>query len=474
MPTRPRSPVSVPFHLNPVIQPVIEPAHRIQPRATQGRLTRWRWAMVLLTQAFFLGVPWLQVDGRQALLFHLEHQRFDVFGLVLWPQDLIYLTGVLVASALLLFLATALAGRVWCGFTCPQTVYTEIFVWIEHRFEGDRSARLRLDAAPWTADKLLRRGGRHLAWIAFSLWTGFTFVGYFTPMRELAASVPAATTGPWEIFWVLFYGLATWGNAGWLREKVCLHMCPYARFQGSLMDRHTQVVSYDAARGEPRQPGRARVPGAGDCIDCTMCVQVCPVGIDIREGLQYECIGCGVCIDACDRVMARIQRPTGLIRFAARDGQAGVADTGLRDLLMRPRVGVYAGLLGLTLAAMVWGMAQRAPLGVDVLRDRGVMARPVEDGAVENVYRLRLRNNTGRSLDGRLSVRTPDGLALVAEPDHIVSLPAAGTAEMVLGARLPAEQALERAGRTLPIELVIETPIGEAVQERSTFIVPRG
>ena len=458
------------------IQPVIEPARRIQPRATQGRITRWRWAMVLLTQAFFLGVPWLQVDGRQALLFHLERQRFDVFGLVLWPQDLIYLTGVLVASALLLFLATALAGRVWCGFSCPQTVYTEIFLWIEHRFEGDRSARLRLDAAPWTADKILRRGGRHLAWILFSLWTGFTFVGYFTPMRELAASVPAGTTGPWEIFWVLFYGLATLGNAGWLREKICLHMCPYARFQGSLMDPRTQVVSYDLPRGEPRQPAKAgkdKAPGAGDCIDCTMCVQVCPVGIDIRDGMQYECIGCGVCIDACDRVMERLQRPTGLIRFAARDGAVAGGLAGLRGWLARPRVAVYAGLLALTLAAMAWGLAARAPLGFDILRDRGVMARPVEDGAVENVYRLRLRNNTGRPLDGELAVRTDDGLALGAEPARIVPLPAAGTADMALSVRLPAEAALERAGRTLPVELIVTLPTGERVSERSTFIVPR-
>ena len=455
------------------IQPVIEPARRIQPRATQGRITRWRWAMLLLTQAFFLGVPWLQVDGRQALLFHLERQRFDVFGLVLWPQDLIYLTGVLVASALALFLATALAGRVWCGFSCPQTVYTEIFLWIEHRFEGDRSARLRLDAAPWTADKVLRRGGRHLAWIAFSLWTGLTFVGYFTPMRELAASVPAGTTGPWEIFWVLFYGLATLGNAGWLREKVCLHMCPYARFQGSLMDPRTQVVSYDVTRGEPRQPGKEKAPGAGDCIDCRMCVQVCPVGIDIRDGLQYECIGCGVCIDACDRVMERLQRPTGLIRFAARDGALAGGLAGLRGLLARPRVAVYAGLLALTLAAMAWGLNARAPLGFDILRDRGVMARSVEDGAVENVYRLRLRNHTGQPLDGRLRVRSADGLVLLAEPARIVPLPAASTAEMALSVRMPADGAQERAGRALPVDIIVETPAGDTVREHSTFLVPR-
>jgi cytochrome c oxidase accessory protein FixG len=242
------------------------------------------------------------------------------------------------------------------------------------------------------------------------------------------------------------------------------------------MDPRTQVVSYDLPRGEPRQPAKAgkdKAPGAGDCIDCTMCVQVCPVGIDIRDGMQYECIGCGVCIDACDRVMERLQRPTGLIRFAARDRAVAGGLAGLRGWLARPRVAVYAGLLALTLAAMAWGLAARAPLGFDILRDRGVMARPVEDGAVENVYRLRLRNNTGRPLDGELAVRTDDGLALGAEPARIVPLPAAGTADMALSVRLPAEAALERAGRTLPVELIVTLPTGERVSERSTFIVPR-
>jgi len=236
------------------------------------------------------------------------------------------------------------------------------------------------------------------------------------------------------------------------------------------------VVSYDLPRGEPRQPAKAgkdKAPGAGDCIDCTMCVQVCPVGIDIRDGMQYECIGCGVCIDACDRVMERLQRPTGLIRFAARDRAVAGGLAGLRGWLARPRVAVYAGLLALTLAAMAWGLAARAPLGFDILRDRGVMARPVEDGAVENVYRLRLRNNTGRPLDGQLAVRTDDGLALGAEPARIAPLPAAGTADMALSVRLPAEAALERAGRTLPVELIVTLPTGERVSERSTFIVPR-
>jgi len=457
--------------------PGFQPPQRLQPRATQGRYTRLRWLFVLLTQGFFFGVPWLQVDGRQALLFYLEKQRFDVFGLVLWPQDLVYLTGLLVASALLLFLATTLAGRVWCGFACPQTVYTQVFLWVERRFEGDRMARLRLDAAPWSMNKLKRRGGKHLAWIGLSLWTGFTFTGYFTPIRELAGSVPAGTIGPWDLFWILFYALATWGNAGWLREKVCLHMCPYARFQGSLMDAHSLVVGYDAARGEPRRQREAVEAGraSGACIDCTLCVQVCPVGIDIRDGLQYECIGCGVCIDACDQVMDRIGRPRGLIRFADRDGAAG--SSGLRRRWWRPRAVVYAVLLGVTVTAMGVGLRGRDPLRFDILRDRGVMARPTESGAVENVYRLKLMNATGAPMTGRLTVRDADGKALEVEPSQIVSLAAADTGAMAVSVRLPAERALAEAGRALPVDFVVEVtqpdrPLRE-VRGHSTFLVPR-
>jgi cytochrome c oxidase accessory protein FixG len=464
-----------------VVIPIHPAPQRLHPRASQGRFTRLRWVFVLLTQAFFLGIPWLQIDGRQALLFYLEQQRFDVFGLVLWPQDLVYLTGLLVASALLLFLATALAGRVWCGFSCPQTVYTEIFLWIERRFEGDRTARLRLDRAPWHATKLLRRGGKHLAWMVFALWTGFTFTGYFTPIRELAASIPAGTVGPWDLFWTGFYTLATYGNAGWLREQVCLHMCPYARFQGSMMDPRSLVVGYDAARGEPRRQRatarqdapRESAPGA--CVDCTLCVQVCPVGIDIRNGLQYECIGCGVCIDACDQVMDQIHQPRGLIRFADRDGAA--APAGWWSRLLRPRVAVYSALLGLTVAAMGVGLLQRAPLRVDILRDRGVLARPVEDGAVENVYRLQLMNATGAPLQGRLAVQDRQGGSLLVDPADTVPLAAAGTGAMVVRVRLPAERALAQAGHTLPVDFVIEVALADgrlrSVRESSTFIVPR-
>ena len=301
------------------MQSLYESAQKIYPRAVKGRFVNWRWAFVWLTQIVFYGLPWLQWGERQAVLFDLGARRFYLFGLVLYPQDFIYLTGLLVISALSLFLFTAVAGRLWCGFACPQTVYTEIFLWIERKVEGDRPARIRLDGSPFSLEKLVKKWFKHLVWIGFSIWTGYTFVGYFTPIGMLGLEFFQTRMGSWEIFWVLFYAFATYGNAGWMREQVCKYMCPYARFQSAMFDKDTLIVSYDAARGEPRGTrGRKddlQVKGLGACIDCNLCVQVCPTGIDIRKGLQYECIGCAACIDVCDTVMDKMHYPRGLIKF---------------------------------------------------------------------------------------------------------------------------------------------------------------
>ena len=323
---------------------------KIHPRETGGRFTRWRWALVALTQLAFYGLPWLAWHGRQAVLFDLASRRFYLFGLVLYPQDFFYLAVLLIVSAYGLFLFTAVAGRLWCGFACPQTVYTELFLWIERRFEGDRSARLRLDASPWTLDKAWRKTAKQASWIALALWTGFTFVGFFTPIRTLAHETAALSFGPWEWFWILFYGFATYGNAGWMREQVCKYMCPYARFQSAMFDRDTLVISYDVARGEPRgHRSRAQLRSVdagvatrtlGDCIDCRACVQVCPTGIDIREGLQIDCIACAACIDACDDVMDKIGLARGLIRYTTENELGGKARR-----ILRPRVFAYAGSL---------------------------------------------------------------------------------------------------------------------------------
>lgn len=456
----------------------VEPASKVQARATGGRFTRWRWTMVWLTQLVFYGGPWLNWNGRQAVRFDLENRRFYLFSEVLLPQDLIYLTGLLVVCALLLFVATALAGRVWCGFSCPQTVYTELFQWIELRLEGDRRARQALDAAPWNRQKLARRGGRYLAWGLLSLWTGLSFVGWFSPMRMLVAALPSAL-GPWDTFWTLFYAGFTALNAGVLREKVCQHMCPYGRFQGSMLDRHTLVVAYDTHRGEPRgarpRGSPAAAVGTGDCVDCTLCVQVCPVGIDIRQGLQAACISCGVCIDACDRVMDKLRAPRGLIRFSTRQALAdGAAPVTLRQHLTRPRPLVYLGLMTGIGLAMGWGLMHRPTLRLDVLRDRGVLARSVEDGALENVYRLRVSNAQERSRQVQLQVIGPEGLRLVSSETW--ELPPNQEVTVHATVRLPAPRAEAEAGQVLPMAFRLQETSATAPEEvssASTFLVPR-
>jgi cytochrome c oxidase accessory protein FixG len=380
-----------------VDEPLYEVRQKIYPRAVTGAFARWRLALVISTQLVFYGTPWLEWNGRQAVLFDLGARKFYVFGLVLWPQDFIYLTLILVISALSLFLFTAVGGRLWCGYACPQTVYTEIFLWIERKIEGDRARRMKRDAAPLSLEKIGVKAAKHASWIALSLWTGFTFVAYFTPARELAPEASGLSFGPWETFWVLFYGFATYGNAGWMREQVCKYMCPYARFQSAMFDPDTLVISYDTARGEPRG-GRSRASdpkakGLGDCVDCGICVQVCPTGIDIRKGLQYECIGCAACIDGCDQVMKKMGYAPGLIRYSTENAlrnRWGLGQTLKR--VARPRVLVYTAILCTLVLGTVAALWLRTPLKVDVIRDRGSLSREVEEGAIENVYRLQIMN----------------------------------------------------------------------------------
>lgn len=443
----------------------------IYPREAKGRYATLRWVCVWLTQILFYGLPWLQWNGRQAVLFDLGTRKFHLFGLVLWPQDFIYLAGLLIICAYGLFLVTAVAGRVWCGFACPQTVYTELFLWIERRIEGARSARIRLDRQPWTFEKIWKKGAKHAAWLAVALWTGFTFVGYFTPVQTLLHEVASFSIGPWEAFWVLFYGFATYGNAGWMREQVCKYMCPYARFQSSMFDKDTLIVTYDSQRGEPRRPG-VRVAGdeAGDCIDCSMCVQVCPTGIDIRRGLQYECIGCAACVDACDSVMEKVKKPAGLIRYATENALAnGWGTDEVKRRLARPRVLTYAAVLGLLVAAMTASLALRTPLKVDVIRDRGSMGREAEDGRIENVYRLQLMNTAEMPRQVRLRV---DGLAgaEIVDADE-VALDGASTRAVPV--RVRADAGGQGGSHKIAFTVTALDDASVSVREEAAFIVPR-
>ncbi|MBQ5946125.1 cytochrome c oxidase accessory protein CcoG [Massilia sp. ST3] len=442
----------------------------IYPREIKGRYASLRWACVWLTQLLFYGLPWLQMNDRQAVLFDLASRKFYLFGLVFWPQDFIYLASLLIVCAYGLFLVTAVAGRVWCGFACPQTVYTEIFLWIERKIEGARSARIRLDRQPWTLEKIAKKGSKHLAWGVVALWTGFSFVGYFTPVRELSFELLGMTLGPWEAFWVLFYSLATYGNAGWLREQVCKYMCPYARFQSAMFDKDTLIVTYDAARGEPRN-ARPRTQGAGDCIDCSMCVQVCPTGIDIRKGLQYECIGCAACVDACNGVMDKVGKPRGLIRYATENGLAHKLDAAaIRKRMLRPRVLVYAAVLAALVAGMSLSIAVRNPLKLDVIRDRGSMGREVEDGMIENVYRLQVMNTS--EAPRRLKIAVSGIASAKVAGEDIVEIDAASTRAVPVRVRIGSGAAAPGSNR---IDFTLSAVGDPAVQvsEDAVFIVPK-
>ncbi len=451
---------------------------KIYARGVSGWFNYWRWAMVWATQLVFYGLPWLTMNDRQAVLFDLGARRFYIFNLVLYPQDLIYLTGLLVISALSLFLFTAVAGRLWCGYTCPQTVYTEIFMWVERKIEGDRVARMRLDTAPFGLAKLARKGAKHAVWIAIGLWTGFTFVGYFTPIRELATEVATFSLGPWELFWVLFYGFATYGNAGWMREQVCKYMCPYARFQSAMFDRDTLIVTYDAERGEGRgsrprsdTPAEYHAKGLGDCIDCGLCVQVCPTGIDIRKGLQYECISCSACIDVCDGVMEKMHYPAGLIRNSTQNGVEQKLSRGtMFRRVLRPRVLVYAAVLVVVTTGLIVSLLTRSAFRVDVVRDRGAMARVVGQGQIENIYRLQIMNATESEQRYVLAVEGMTGAQIVTDPQ--VSVEAAGSRWVPVRVQVPPSSA---AVGSHPIVFVIsgQGGSGEEVLEKSVFLVPR-
>lgn len=458
---------------------VFESKNKIYVRAVSGWFAAWRWALVWLTQVVFYAMPWLPWNGRQAVLFNLESQRFFLFGLTLYPQDLIYLTVLLVLCALALFFFTAVAGRLWCGFACPQTVYTQIFLWIERRVEGDHHARKRMDGAAWSAEKVARKVGKQALWLGLSLWTGFTFMGYFTPIQALAATVPTLGMGPWEAFWILFYGLATYANAGYLREQVCKHMCPYARFQGAMFDRDTLIIGYDPARGEARgsrpRTADAQALGLGDCIDCKLCVQVCPTGIDIRDGLQSNCIGCAACIDVCDSVMDKMNYPRGLIRYSTENGLHHAWDKAtMLKRVLRPRVFIYGALLLLVAATFVASINLRSPFRVDVIRDRGVMARVVKGGAVENVYRLHIMNATEAVQRYRVAVLGLPELAMAQNVE--VTLGPIEERTVPVSVRLPGSRALALAGQTLPIQFELtqlaSSEEAARVRESTTFHLP--
>ena len=407
---------------------------KIYPREVHGLFANLRVLGVIVLLGIYYGLPWVRWEGRQAVLLDLPARQFHIFGITFWPQDFFYLAVLLIVAALSLFFFTALAGRLWCGYACPQTVWTEAFLWIERKIEGDRLKQMKLDKAPWTARKIFIKSAKHALWLLFSLYTGYTFVGYFTAIQELARDLFIFNLGPWETFWILFYGFATYGNAGWMREQVCIYMCPYARFQSAMFDKDTLVISYDQARGEPRGSRRRstdhRALGMGDCVNCSLCVQVCPTGIDIRHGLQYQCIGCAACVDVCDQVMEKMQYSKGLIRYTTEHAMHGI-----KTRILRPRVMVYATLLLGILAVLVVAISQRVPLELDVIRDRNALYRETNEGLIENIYTLKIINKDRNEHRYRISISGLEGIELLNEKGHF-SVPSGEVLNVPVRARV--------------------------------------
>jgi cytochrome c oxidase accessory protein FixG len=454
------------------------PGKKIYAKATKGYFNNWRWVFVFLTQALYYLTPWVQWNGRQAVLFDLEARRFYIFDLMLVPQDFIYLTGLLLISALGLFLFTAIAGRLFCGYACPQTVYTEIFMQVERWIEGDRHVRMRRDREKSLSARLPLKLSKWFVWALIALWTGFTFGGYFTPIDQLGMGVLAGTLGFWQSFWILFYAFFTMMQAGFMREQVCKYMCPYARFQSAMFDRDTLIVSYDTERGEPRGKRAKHIDpksvGKGDCIDCGVCVEVCPTGIDIRDGLQYECIGCGLCADACNTIMDRMGTPRGLVRYATLNSlEHRLTEKEVRQHFFRPRVLIYGTILLTVTIAILTSLAMRTPLKVNVIRDRGALAREVEGQYIENTYRLQINNTSDRP---HRFVVVPHGINhLKADGDTRFTVEAGAVSTAIVSVQLPLADAERMSKGSHKIELEVRSEDDRAltVTEKAAFFLPR-
>ena len=402
----------------------IHPAgERIHPKKAEGRFAKLRIAAVLATQFVFYVVPWFNWSGRQAVLFNIPDRHFYIFGLSLGMGDLIYLALLLMICAFGLFWWTTLAGRLWCGYSCPQTVYTEVMLWIDHLVEGDRNKRLKLEKSPWNFTKIRIKATKYLLIFAFVAWTGITFAGWFNPIREFVPALFSGAAGTGAMFAAAFYAFMTFLLAHIMREKVCLHMCPYARFQSAMFDKDTLIISYDAERGEPRgarkKTADKEAERLGDCINCTMCVQVCPVGIDIRDGLQYQCIGCAACIDACDEIMDKMNYPRGLIRYTTEGAlKHEYPESAIKSRLKRPRVLGYGLVLAVVVTAFFVGLLNRPLMEVDILKDRGVMVRENTNGWLENAYNLRIINNSEHNQIITASVKGFEEIALTGLPEE--------------------------------------------------------
>jgi len=470
---------------------------RVYPRAVSGTVRRAKWAVLILCLALYYIVPWIRWDRgpdapSQAVLVDITNGRLFFFFFEIWPQEVYFLTGLLVLASISLFAATSLFGRVWCGFACPQTVWTDLFMWVERRIQGDRNERMRLDRAPWSAEKIRKKGLTHAAWLAIAMATGGAWIMYFqdAPTVTLQLLTGGASLETY-FFFALFTG-TTYLLAGWAREQVCTYMCPWPRFQAAMLDENSLVVSYRDWRGEPR--GKLKSEGSGDCIDCGACVHVCPTGIDIRDGQQLECIGCGLCIDACDDVMKKIGRPTGLIAFEtlANIATSAAATRAMppgpaRDAcgmqvrhvpkFIRPRTLLYTAMLGAVMAVMVGAWLLRETTTLAVIRDRAPLYVALSDGGVRNGFTLKIVNKLRNTDSLVLSLHAEAPLQLVvqeAEPAgqnaFRVTTRADGITQWRALVTLPPGH---RGGTSTPVTFRLTDAQGRVlVNERSVFLGP--
>ncbi|RZF86461.1 cytochrome c oxidase accessory protein CcoG [Pseudoalteromonas sp. CO325X] len=398
---------------------IIKPYKQSGPiyvREQKGRYQRIRRVMSWALMIAFIALPWISYQGQQAVLLDVAQQQFRIFSITFFPQDFMILAWVFMAGAFALFFVTNWLGRVWCGYMCPQTVWMLLFTWVEHRIEGTRNQRIKLDKQPWGFSKVMKKAAKHAAWLGIAFFTATTFMSYFIPAKELYSQLLAFTWGGLTSFWVFLFALCTYGNAGWLREKMCIYMCPYSRFQSVMFDKDTLIVSYDSERGETRGPRKRKAAreelALGDCVDCKLCVEVCPAGIDIRNGLQYECINCGLCIDACDQTMDKFNYPRGLISYTSERQQEGGKTSILRLKLLG-----YAAMTVLVFVVMAWWLSSRTPLEVYVSRDRGELSRTDYRGWVENPYRISVVNKTQQQQAYQISIAGLEGAKLAVHGD---------------------------------------------------------
>ncbi len=372
---------------------------KIYPQAITGAFRTLKWKVTALIMAFYFITPWIRWDRGegepdQAILASMTLRRLYFFNIEIWPQEIYYLTGILVLAAVGLFLATAMAGRVWCGFTCWQTVWTDLFVWVERKLEGDRNKRVKFDNAPWSVDKFMRKLLKQIIWITFSILTSAGWIFFFNDAPSTAMHMLTGEGTTAEYGFTFLFAATTYLLAGFAREQVCIYMCPWPRFQGAMFDEHSLIVTYEAWRGEPRGKAKSSAElNLGDCVDCNLCVNVCPTGVDIREGDQFQCIGCALCVDACNSIMTKLGRPGDLITYDSVSNQmARERGEEPKKRLIRKRTVAYSILLVAIVGLMTYGLLNRSELEINVQRDRSPLFVQLSDGTIRNGYTFKILN----------------------------------------------------------------------------------